>query len=152
MAAHGVVTIRPYRPDDLDATVALWHRTWAATFPDLRHPQPLPAWTARFLDEILPRRQVWIAEDAGTIAGFMAVDVAQGYLDQLFVDPGCVSHGTGTALLEQAKRLCPRGLRLHTLQCNARARAFWKRHGFTPGATSTNAVNGQPNVEYRWQP
>lgn len=144
--------IRPYRSGDLDATVDLWHRTWHHTFPSLTHPQAYAQWRSRFEDEILPRLRVWVAELDGAIVGFLALDIAHGYISQMFVDPSTQGTGIGDALMETAKEACPRGLTLHSLEQNARARRFWEKHGFLPGRASVNAVNGQPNIAYRWRP
>ena len=50
-----------------------------------------------------------------------------------------------------AMELAPRGLRLHTLQRNARAAAFYERHGFVRVKTGIGRV-GLPNAEYVWTP
>jgi GNAT superfamily N-acetyltransferase len=144
--------IRPYRPDDLDAVVALWYRSWHASLPGLRHPHPIEAWHRRFREEIAQQEAVWVAERDGRLVGFLALYEARGYLDQVYVEPELRGQGIGTALLAQARRLCPSGLTLHALQANMAARAFYARHGFVEGPPGVNRVNGQPNVEYRWRP
>lgn len=148
------VTTRPYRPDELDAVVDLWYGTWHATFPDLRHHEPKAAWRRRFADEIAATEQVYVAEVAGCLAGFLAVrleDGGSGYLHQIFVAQGCQRRGVGSALIATAKRLAPAGLRLHTLQRNAPAAAFYEGHGFTVVARGIGRV-GLPNAQYAWTP
>ncbi|MGI0491414.1 GNAT family N-acetyltransferase [Alkalinema pantanalense CENA528] len=86
------------------------------------------------------------------IVGFVAVVLETQFVDQLFVDSRYHDRGIGSALLNQAKQLCPQGLTLDTLQINLKARKFYERHGFKPGQFSVNAFNGQPNVKYHWQP
>ena len=53
--------------------------------------------------------------------------------------------------MELAKELAPAGLRLHTLQRNTQAAAFYERHGFTVMSTGIGRV-GLPNAEYAWSP
>lgn len=146
--------IRPYRPQDLEQTAALWYRSWHAAFPHLGSSRPakesMEEWSERLGKEIVPRCSIWTAEISGRLAGFMAIHVEEGYIDQLFVDVGEQGRGVGSTLIEKAKSLAPTGLRLHTLIENAPARAFYERRGFCPGAVAMNAFNGRPNIEYRW--
>jgi ribosomal protein S18 acetylase RimI-like enzyme len=147
-----VVTIRPYQPADLEATVQLWYQTWHQTFPQIRHPQPYAQWQARFRDDLAVRGNVWIAELEDQIVGFVIVMKQEQWLDQLFIDPMYQNRGIGSALLDKAKAICPQGLELHTLQQNTKACAFYERHGFKASKLSINKINGQPNVEYYWVP
>ena len=144
--------VRRFEPADLDATVRLWHRTWAATFPTLAHPWPFDVWRERFVSDLLATTSVWVVEIEDQIVGFMALAVERGHLAQMFVDPDWQGRGIGTALMTLAKGTSPGGLTLHTLVRNLPARAFYERHGFVAGREGVNDVNGQPNVEYRWSP
>lgn len=146
--------IRPYQPADLDPVVDLWYDTWHAAFPDLTHHEPKAEWRRRFETEIVPQEQVYVAEVRGRLAGFLALKDrggGHGYVHQIFVSPECQRHGVGAALMEQAKRLAPAGLRLHTLQRNVQAAAFYERHGFRVVSTGMGRV-GLPNAQYAWTP
>lgn len=150
--ASPIITLRAYHPDDLDAVVTLWYRTWHETFPNLKHPHNYAGWHRTFQTHLLPQATISVAECEQEIVGFMAVIVADCFVDQLFVDQRYHRCGIGSALLNRAKQLCPQGLRLCTLRANAKACAFYERHGFRRGRLSVNAFNQQPNVEYCWQP
>jgi putative acetyltransferase len=146
--------IRPYRPDDLDPVVDLWYASWHATFPDLRHHEPKSEWRRRFETEIAAEERVHVAELDGQIAGFLAVKdrgSGQGYLHEIFVAPECQGQGIGSTLMALAKELAPAGLRLHTLQRNTRAAAFYEHHGFVVVSTGIGRV-GLPNAQYAWPP
>lgn len=146
--------IRPYRPDDLDPVVDLWYDTWHATFPDLRHHEPKEEWRRRFEREIAVEERVYVAELDGGIAGFLAVKDeggGEGYLHEIFVAPAFQRRGIGSTLMALAKELAPAGLRLHTLQRNAQAAAFYERHGFVVESRGIGRV-GLPNARYRWAP
>jgi putative acetyltransferase len=146
--------VRPYRPEDLHEVVDLWYETWHAAFPDLRHHEPKDVWQRRFEVEIAPQEQVYVAEVAGRIAGFLAVKDrggGQGYLHEIFVAPEHHRRGIGSTLMRLAKQLAPAGLRLHTLQRNTQAAAFYERHGFTVVQTGIGRV-GLPNAQYAWTP
>lgn len=147
-------TIRPFRPQELDSVVDLWYSTWHATFPDLRHHEPKDEWRRRFETEIAVEERVYIAEVDGRIAGFLAVKDrggGQGYLHEIFVAPEFQRRGVGSTLMGLAKALAPAGLRLHTLQRNTQAAAFYARHGFTVVSTGVGRV-GLPNAQYGWTP
>ena len=153
-AASPQTRIRPYRTEDLDAVVDLWYDTWHAAFSDLTHHEPKEEWRRRFEAEIAVEEYVYIAEVDGRIAGFLAVkdrDGSQGYLHEIFVAPEFQCRGVGSTLMGLAKELAPAGLRLHTLQRNTQAAAFYRRHGFTVVSTGVGRV-GLPNVQYAWTP
>jgi ribosomal protein S18 acetylase RimI-like enzyme len=147
-----MVTLRLYQSDDLEQVVHLWYTAWHRAFPGLHHPQTYDEWKQRFRDEIAAMQTVWVAEVDGNVAGFLAMNVDDGYIDQFFVDVAFQRQGIGASLMGKAKDLFPAGLSLHTLETNTSARGFWEKHGFHAGHKGVNAVNGQPNVEYRWQP
>ena len=84
--------------------------------------------------------------------GFIVVFKDECELNQIFVDPTYQNKGIGTVLLKKAKEISPQGLRLETLQSNTKACLFYEKHGFTAGKMSTNKINGQPNIEYKWLP
>lgn len=86
------------------------------------------------------------------IVGFIVVMQEEQCLEQLFVDMAYQNQGIGSALLEKVKVICSQGFKLHTLQQNMQARAFYERHGCKISKLSTNTINGQPNVEYYWLP
>jgi ribosomal protein S18 acetylase RimI-like enzyme len=143
--------IRPLRPDDVEAVARLWYRAWHHTYPELTHPRPLEQWPDRLI-ELQPRETLFVAEVAGHIAAFMSIRQADAYLHYLYVDPAFQGQGVGTALLRKAMELCPRGLSLHCVQSNTRAREFYERHGFKAGAEGINPTTGQPTITYHWTP
>lgn len=144
--------LRPLRDGDVETVVALWRDTWHENMPGLRHPHAPGEWEQRFRDDVMKRCVVWVAQAEGQILGFVAVRLEDGYLDQLFVVQQFQRRGVGTLLLGKARELCPRGLSLHTLHRNTKARQFYEKHGFRPGRKGINVLNGQPNIEYRWLP
>lgn len=145
-----MVIIRAYTDTDLQATADLWQRSWSAAFPHLTHPWPPARWSVELIRRIQEGEMTLIAEVDGAIAGFMVIDGATGYIDQLFTEPAAQGQGIGAALLTRAKALAPGRLTLHTLAENAAARGFYERHGFQQGTMGINRVNGRPNVEYVW--
>lgn len=142
--------IRCYNCEDLDKVVALWYRSWTHSFPNLNHPLPFEQWKSRFENEYAKNADVWVAASPGRIVGFIVV--RDNVIAQIFVDVDIQRCGVGTALLNQAKKISPNGLRLTTLEQNFQGRRFYEKHGFVAGVTGINPINGQPNVEYCWNP
>ena len=145
-------TIRAYNPSDIDDVVKLWWKTWHQTFPEIKHPQSYSLWKTRFENDLTVRGSIWVAEIENKIVGFMVVMEEEQELNQLFVDSDYQNQGIGKAMLEKAKAICPQGLTLTTLQSNTKACLFYEKHGFKPCRLSTNKINAQPNIEYRWIP
>ena len=122
--------IRPYKSDDFEAVTTLWRRAREQAFPDFqrRKGHTFEEDKAYFRDVILVNNDVWIAEENGAPAAFMAI--AGDLIDQLYVDPEHQRHGLGQALLEHARTLSPEHLWLYTLQINTNGCAFYEKNGF----------------------
>src|SRR5256714_12801516 len=80
-----------------------------------------------FLAHLLETTEVWVAEEDGRVAGFASL--SGDLLGHIYAHPRGL--GTGTALLEQAKKLRPGGFHLWGFQRNEGARRFYERHGLT---------------------
>ncbi|WNV76530.1 GNAT family N-acetyltransferase [Geodermatophilus sp. DSM 44513] len=98
---------------------------------------------------VLAEQQVRVADD-GRVLGFAALD--GNWLEQLYVDPDHQGRGAGRALLEDAQRLRPGGLRLHVFTRNTRARRFYEAAGFVLVAQSHGHDNEErePDCTYVW--
>jgi putative acetyltransferase len=84
------------------------------------------------------------------LAGFVTVDPKTKYLDQIVVAPEYWGSGVALALLDEAKRLSPAGLDLLVNKDNARAIAFYSRHGFSYVGDDKNPVSGIAVDRMRW--
>jgi len=146
------VTLRRYRQSDEDAAVALWLRTWQATYPQLDFIARLDWWRQRWRDELLRTADVVIAEQDGALIGFVTIDPRTFYLDQIVVAPELWRSGIGVTLLEEARRISPQGLDLDVNVDNARAIAFYEKHGFTIAGPGKNPISGKPVHRMSWRP
>jgi putative acetyltransferase len=144
--------LRRYQARDEDAAVALWQRTWQAAYPEIDFAARLGWWRQRWRDELVPSAEVVIAEQADAIAGFVTVDRATLYLDQIVVAPECWASGVGAALIAEAKRLSPSGLDLDVNTDNARAIRFYEKHGFAVTGAGINPMSGKPTQRMSWRP
>jgi ribosomal protein S18 acetylase RimI-like enzyme len=111
------IVIRPLTGDDLDAVVELSLRAWAPIFASFAkilgadiYPRVYPDWStgqAKAVREVCAGDHVFVADVAGTVAGFSAVvirndDPKTGEIDMLAVDPDHQRHGVGSALIEHS--------------------------------------------------
>jgi putative acetyltransferase len=144
-------SLRRYQPRDEDAAVTLWLRTWQAAYPALDFAARLDWWRERWRNELVPSADVVIAETASAMIGFVTVDPRTRYLDQLVVAPESWGAGIGEALVVEAKRLSPPGLDLDVNIDNARAIAFYGKHGFTITGEGKNPISGKPIHRMSWR-
>ena len=144
--------LRRYDARDEDAAIALWLRTWQAAYPLIDFDARLGWWRERWRGELVPSAAIVVAEAAGTLIGFVTVDVGTLYLDQIVVAPERWGSGTGAALIAQAQRLSPRGLDLDVNIDNARAIRFYGKLGFSITGAGANPISGKPVHRMSWRP
>ncbi len=146
----GGVTLRPMQRADRAEALDVWTISWAAAYPAIDF-ATRRAWMENRLDELeAAGAQVRIALDGTSIAGLVTVDPATGYLDQLVVATTHQRKGIAAILLEDAKRISPRSITLHVNQDNARAIAFYRKHGFVVSSETVNERSGAPTYAMRW--
>jgi len=147
----GTVTLRPYTPADEDAAIELWRRTWARHYPHIDFNARVQWWRERWRQELVPVAHIVLAERDGALSGFVTVDEKTMYLDQIVVAPEAWGSGVALALLDEAKRLSPQGLDLLVNKDNARAIAFYAKHGFVYAGEDKNPVSGIAVNRMRWR-
>jgi putative acetyltransferase len=146
------VCLRFYRADDEAATIELWHRTWQQAYPQIDFATRIAWWRERWRNELVPKAEIVVAErDDNTLVGFVTVDL-EGYLDQLVVAPEHWGSGTAQLLIEEAKRISPRGVTLLVNADNTRAIRFYARNGFAHAGEDVNPTSGRPVLKMQWLP
>jgi putative acetyltransferase len=145
------VKLRPYIATDEDAAIELWRRTWAHHYPHIDFNARVAWWRERWRQELIPVAHVIVAECDDGLAGFVTVDPATRYLDQIVVAPEHWGGGAAAALLDEAKRLSPDGLDLLVNKDNARAIRFYEKHGFAYDGEAENPVSGRPVNRMQWR-
>lgn len=141
--------LRPYRPADEDAAIALWLATWQKAYPDIDFAARVGWWRERWRRELVPHASILVAEQSGALLGFVTIDPA-GYLDQLVVAPDHWGSALATTLLDRAKQLSPGGITLLVNADNARAIRFYRRHGFAHAGEDVNPTSGRPVLKMIW--
>jgi putative acetyltransferase len=143
-------SLRPYRPEDEDAAIALWQRTWQQAYPSIDFAARLPWWRERWRGELVPNATIMVAEQAGEMVGFVTID-ANNYLDQLVVAPDRWGSELGNMLVDEAKRLSPDRITLLVNTDNTRAIRFYERNGFAHAGGDVNPTSGKPVLRMEWK-
>jgi putative acetyltransferase len=143
--------LRPYRADDEETVIALWRRTWQATYPGIDFLQRLKWWRARWRGELVPRCAIVVAEGPDEIVGFVTIERASGDLDQIVVAPEYWGSGVADKLLEQAKKLSSGYIDLVVNTDNLRALRFYRRNGFDVVGEDVNALSGRRVFKMSWR-
>jgi putative acetyltransferase len=143
-------TLRPYRPEDEDAAIALWQETWQQAFPSIDFAARLTWWRERWRGELVPNAAIMVAEQAGELIGFVTID-ANNYLDQLVVAPDRWGSELGNMLVNEAKRLSPDRITLLVNTDNTRAIRFYERNGFVNAGGDVNPTSGKPVLRMEWK-
>ncbi len=143
--------LRPYAPADEDAAIALWQVTWQRTYPAIDFAARVPWWRKRWCNELVANAKITVAEQSGGLVGFVTID-ADGYLDQLVVEPAHWGGDIANALMNEAKRLAPAGITLLVNTDNARAIRFYARNGFAHAGDGINPTSGRPVLKMEWKP
>jgi len=143
-------SLRPYRPSDEDAAIALWLETWQQAYPSIDFAARVPWWRERWRGELVPNAAIIVAEQAGALVGFVTID-GKGYLDQLVVTPDHWGSKLATALVDEAKRLSPDSITLLVNDDNTRAIRFYERCGFVHAGKDVNPTSGRPVLRMEWK-
>ncbi len=143
-------SLRDALPGDAAELTSLLLRSRTRAMPWLVSPHDELATRWWMQHVLLTELCVRVADGGSRLLGFAAV--TDTWLEQLYVDPDHQGQGVGRALLEDAKRLRPGGLRLHVFTRNAPARRFYEAHGFDLVKQSDGHDNEErePDCTYAW--
>jgi putative acetyltransferase len=131
----------------------LWVASWQRTMPSIDF-EGRREWFCVHLDEALrkgTRIRVAVAA-AGDVVGFVTIDPATGWLDQIAVRPDWWGSDAAAALIAAAREISPRLVRLDVNADNPRAIAFYRRQGFEETGRGTNPRSGLPTIALEWRP
>jgi len=142
--------LRPYRTEDEGAAIALWGHTWQVAYPDIDFAARVAWWRERWRNALVPKAEIVVAEQEGTLIGFVTIDPT-GYLDQLVVAPDHWGSELATRLVDEAKRLSPGGITLLVNTDNARAIRFYERNGFLRAGDDVNPTSGRTVLKMKWK-
>jgi putative acetyltransferase len=138
-------TLRDGTAGDHPAMVELWVAAWNAAMPAIDF-EERRAWFASHLAALEARGVLTrVAVDRqGSLLGFVTVDPADGYVDQLAVRPSAQRRRLATRLLAEAGRISPDRLTLEVNQANTSALLFYQSRGFGVRQEGVNPRSGLP--------
>jgi putative acetyltransferase len=145
-------TLRPYRESDEAAAIELWRRTWQLAYPKLDFNERVAWWRERWRSELVPQTTIMVAEENATLIGFVTIEPATGYLDQIVVAPEYWGGELADRLLAQAKAISPAQVTLHVNTDNTRAIRFYEKQGFVIAGEEKNPRSGAPIYKMSWTP
>lgn len=146
-------TLRDGVAADLPDITELWIATWQAAYPAI----DFEARRGWFIDRMAEHRDggartIVALTESSAMAGFVVIDAATGYLDQIAVATGEQGGRVAAALIAAAKAAAPSGIDLHVNQDNGRAIRFYEKHGFAESGTDVNPHSGAPILKMSWRP
>lgn len=147
---HHELVIRDYVEADLPALVDLWVGAWQAAMPGTDFAGRRVWFAQHFAELRVAGAHTFVAALEPAVLGFVTIDAATGYLDQLAVAAHHGRRGVGSRLLDMAKRLAAERIDLHVNTENARAIAFYEKHGFSIAGEGTNPNSGRPVYRMTW--
>ncbi len=136
----------------LPEMVDLWVASWVKTLPSIDFEARRP-WLVDHLGAARAKGavvRVAIVE-TGDVVGFVLIDPASGYLDQIAVHPDQWGAGIAEALIGEARRLSPEKIVLDVNADNPRAVAFYVRQGFREIGRGVNARSGLATLKLEWR-
>jgi putative acetyltransferase len=145
------LTFRVLSDGDLADLAALWEASWQEAFPGIDFAARRD-WFTGHMRALQSAGAVTVCafDRDGHLQGFVTVDPATSYLDQLAVAPAAKGKGAARALLGEARRLSPGSLVLDVNEDNARARAFYEKEGFKKTGEGVNPRSGLKTWRMQW--
>ena len=139
-------------PDEREraALVELWVAAWNATFPQMNFDGRRAWLRARLAQLEADGARLIAAFDEEAPLGFVVIDPATNWLDQIAVLPAAFGRGVARALLAEARALSPARINLDVNADNARALRFYDREGFVKVGEGRNPNSGLPTFKLEW--
>lgn len=148
------IITRLYRPEDLDAAIAVFQCAVRGIASKDYDQQQILAWSQvdrQRWQQRLNDSEVWLAEIDRRIVGIISLE-AVGHLDLLFTDAEYQRRGVATALystLEQWAR--ENGVTSMVTEASITAKPFFIHQGFDVIAQQLVQVRGQAFINYQMQ-
>jgi GNAT superfamily N-acetyltransferase len=145
------IIVRPARPEEYDEVGRVWMESWASTGLAEASNFLLANLRARVRHEIEQGWSLFVAEDRGTLAAMLALQLSEKYLDQLFVAPGYQGNNLGRTLLAFTRTQLPDEIWLRCVRENEKAWRWYERDGFVFEKEEVAPATGFMMKYYRWK-
>jgi putative acetyltransferase len=147
------LSLRARVDQDWPSILDVWVASWRATYPEIDFEQRRE-WLVRHVQEMEAAGAVTLClfDEPSTLAGFVVINPADGWLDQICVAPDRFGAGFGASLLSAARTVSPKLIRLDVNADNARAIRFYERDGFARVGRGANTLSGRETIVMEWRP
>jgi putative acetyltransferase len=148
------ITVREFRPDDVDSLIALFRATVRSIARRDYTQQQLMAWAPDDIDRGVwmtrcAGRHTFVAEIDAAVVGFAELE-RSGYLDLLYVHANWQGRGIASALLAHTESVARREGAACLHSCvSITARGFFEHRGFFVTASQLVSLRGQKFTNYR---
>jgi putative acetyltransferase len=150
---HASLSLRARVDQDWPSILDVWVASWRATYPEIDFVQRRE-WLVRHVQDLEAAGAVTLClfDERSTLAGFIVINPADGWLDQICVAPDRFGAGFGASLLSAARTVSPKLIRLDVNADNARAIRFYERDGFARVGRGANTLSGRQTIVMEWRP
>lgn len=140
------MVVRTARETDLAQIADVFSRSFRTMsfLPDLHSVEEDRAF---WRDDVLRHQTVLVAERDARIMGVLAH--ADGWVNQLYVDPDQRGNGVGSALIAEAKRVMGE-IQLWCFEGNLAGRRFYETHGFSAAERTDGSGNEAKCADLRF--
>lgn len=143
------VVILPATPNDAPACATTLN-AWIDETPWMLRVRSHGDVERHYREFVFQKRHVIVAA-APQIKGFAPLDMDEGYMTAFCVAATQRSAGIGKRLMDEAKAICGREMKLWTHVANIDAHRFCEREGFAEADRSDgDNEEGLPDILYRW--
>jgi len=144
------VIIRPARVEEYDEVARVWMESWISTALEEPSGSLLVLLRARVRTEVENGWSLFVAEERGTLAAMLALNLRTQYLEQLFVAPRYQGRSLGRTLLAFTRTHLPDEIRLRCVRENEKAWRWYEREGFVFEKEQLEPRTGRTMKHYRW--
>jgi putative acetyltransferase len=147
----GAPRLRERADEDWPALLDLWVAAWRATYSDIDF-DARRDWLRRHVDALEANGATTLCLVGAEIVGFVVIDAATGWLDQICVSRDHFGDGAADELIAGARRISPQRILLDVNADNIRAIRFYERQGFAPVGAGASSLSGRPTLKMEWRP
>lgn len=142
--------LRQFYQADLAPLTDMWVASWQSVFREIDFEARRSWFGARLTTHLTDGVRITVAQGADALLGFITLDPASGFIDQLAVAPQALGQGVAQALLAQARTASPQRLMLDVNAANLRAVRFYAREGFVVTGDGVSAASSLPLLRLQW--
>ncbi len=143
--------IRPALPHEYDAIARIWMNSWASTGLEAASEPLLEKLCVRVRNDVANGWSLYVADDRGTLAAMLALQVPDRNLDQIFVAPEYQGKNIGRLLLAFTREHMRDEIWLRCVRENEKAWRWYEREGFVYEREAVSPMTGHMMKYYRWK-